>query len=166
MLLSPEANLYQSMIQMIATGAPVFRYIEQDLGQLENYEIRPPVTWPCCLIDFEDTKFSDAGDQYIQFADGIVSFRLGLVKYTDSNNLVPANIRENALQYFEVEHNLFTALHGKAANGFSKFIRVAAGTEKRDDDIRVRIVKFSYSYTDDSAKPVRRKVPRPDSIIH
>jgi hypothetical protein len=166
MLLSPEANLLKGTIDMIKAAVPEIRFISQDIGQLENYEIRPSVSWPCCLIDIEDGRFSNSGDQLIQLAEKVISFRLGFVKYSDVNNLAPDAIVEQALQYLEIENKLYAKLHGKAVAGFSRFIRILDATEKRDDDIRVRIVKFSISYTDSSAIPVRTKVPRPNSIIN
>lgn len=165
MLLSPDANLFIGSIELVKTVSE-FRYIAQDIGQLENYEIRPSVSWPCCLIDIEDGRFTNAGDQLIQLAEKVVSFRLGFVKYSDVNNLAADAIIEQALQYLEIENKLYRKLHGKAIPGFGKFIRILDATEKRDDDIRVRIVKFSISYTDDSAKPIRTQVPRPDVNIN
>lgn len=165
MLVSPEANLLKGSMELVKT-VPEIRFISQDIGQLENYEMRPSVSWPCCLIDIEDGRFSDAGDQLIQLAEKVVSFRLGMVKYSDVNNLAPDAIVEQALQYLETENKLYVALHGKSVPGFGKFMRILDATEKRDDDIRVRIIKFAVSYTDDSAKPVRTKVPRPAANIN
>lgn len=165
MLQSPEANLFQSVIEKLIADVPELRYIDQDLGQLENYDMRPAVSWPCGLLDIEEFKFSEQGNFKIQLAEGIVSIRIGLVKYTDSNNLTPKAIRENALLYYEVENKVYKALHGWNPEGFSRLLRRASGTEKRDDDIRVRIMKFATSYTDESAKEIRQSVPRPNVDI-
>jgi len=166
MLQSPQANLFQNLIDRLALKVPAIRFIEQDLGQLENYQMRPAVSWPCCMIDIEEFNYSDLQNFHNQLAEGIVSLRIGLVKYTDSNNLTPTVTRENALQYYEIEQQVFTALHGWNPPGFSKLLRRASGTEKRDDDIRVRVLKFATSFTDSSAAPVTSKVPRPNAIIN
>lgn len=162
---SPKAILFNTILEQIKLKAPIIRYIDQDLGQLENYGLRPEVSWPCCLIDIEDFKYTDIQAGYSQLAEGIVSLRIGLVKYTESNNLTPTNIRSNALAYYDTEHVVFKALHGWAPSGFSKLLRRADGTEKRDDDIRVRVVKFAISFTDESAKPNSVKVLRPDATF-
>lgn len=166
MLISPEANLYTAIIERITAEVPEIRYIDLDLGQLENYEIRPAVAWPCMLIDLDESKYSDAGSKLHQLADCMITIRLGVVKYTDSNNLTPTNIRPNALKYFELENKVFKALHGWAAPGFNRLLRVGGGTEKRDDDIRVRVSRYSYTFTDTTAEPVRQSVPRPDPSIN
>ncbi len=165
MLLSPQANLFQALIEKLKIDVPELRYTDQDLGQLENYEIRPAVAWPCGLIDIEEFKYSDQQNFLTQIAEGIISIRLGMVKYTDSNNLTPTIIRENALQYYELEHKVYKALHGWNPTGFGKLLRRASGTERREDDIRVRIIKFAVSFTDDSSKKIKTSVPRPGATL-
>jgi len=164
-LVSPEALLYQALIEHIQAEVPEIKYIEQDLGQLENYDLRPAVSWPCLLIDMDGAKFSDAGNDNHQLADCLLSFRLGLVKYTNDNSLTPTNIRAKALSYFELENKLFKALHAWAPQGFGALLRRETATERRDDDIRVRVSKYIFSYTDTTAAPVRTTIPRPNPTL-
>jgi hypothetical protein len=164
-LLSPQANLFEAILQKLETEVPALRYIEQDFGQLENYEIRPSVAWPCALIDIEELKYSDANNHHNQIAEGIISIRLGMVKYTDANNLTPTLIRAAAHQYYELEHTAYKVLHGWNPAGFGKLLRRASGTERREDDIRVRIIKFSVSFTDDSAKKDKTMASRPGGVL-
>jgi hypothetical protein len=168
-LQSPEANLLNSLIEKIAEitadEKAVYRYIEQDLGQLENYEMRPAVAWPCALIDIEELQYTDMQNHLEQMATGIITIRVGLVKYTDASNLTPVSIRDKAFQFYEVERRLCKALHGWAPEGFGKLLRRAAGTERRDDDIRVRVIKFAIGYTDDIGKKTTVKAARPDALM-
>jgi len=154
MLTSPFATLHNAIIERIKQQVPAIRFIDQDLGQLENYDLKPPVSFPCVLMDVGDEfAYSDIGGQQHQLAEGTIMLRLALVQYTQSNNLVPANIRENALQYYELENDLVKALHGWAPTGFSRMLRRKAITEKREDDIRVRAIPFAISFTDLIAEP-------------
>lgn len=162
---SPMANLYLKLLNRLKTKVPDLRYIDQDLGQLENYGLKPPVSWPCCLIDIEEFQFSDTAGANVQEAQGIISLRIGLVKYTDSNNLVPDNIRPNALKYYEIEQQVYEALQGWEDDGFSRLLRRGAGTERREDDIRVRVLKFAVSWQDDSASLKKTKVSVPVPVI-
>lgn len=161
---SPFANLYDEILQKIKTDVPEVRYINQDVGQLENYELRPPVSWPCVLMDVDEFTYSQMQHEQGQIADGIITIRLGLVQYTQSDNLVPDNIRPNALAYYEVEDKLVQKLHGWAPDGWSRLIRVKSVTERRDDDIRVRVIQFATSCTYTLSK-IKTLVPRPGSII-
>lgn len=165
MLNSPHANLFIAILERLKAKAQSIRFIAQDIGQLEHYEIRPAVSWPCCLMDIEQMQYSDANDRNIQLAQGTISLRIGMVKYTDSNNLVPGNVLENALKYYEIETEVVAALHGWKPEGFGALLRRTTVTERREDDIRVRVMHFAISYTDTSAKTARTTIPRPDGTI-
>lgn len=159
--ISPNEQLFESLLARIADKVPEIRFIDQDLGQLENYDMRPAVSWPCLFIDIEETRFSDAAGNFMQIGEGMVTFRLGLVKYSNSNNITPANVRKNALFYYRLENKLYKALHGWAPDGFTRLLRRAEATERRDDDIRVRISKYAISFEDSTAAPVKTKIPIP-----
>ena len=70
MIESPQANLFQSLIEKLKT-IDGLRYIDQDIGQLEHYEMRPAVSWPCCLIDIAEFNYSDQQNFLTQLAEGI-----------------------------------------------------------------------------------------------
>ena len=162
---SPMAKLYLHVLNRLKEKVPELRFIDQDLGQLEHYELRPPVDYPFCLIDLEQFQYTDIGGNCAQEAVGMVNLRIGLVKYTESNNLVPDNIRPNALRYYEVEQKVHEALQGWEGNGFSRLLRRSTATEMRNDDIRVREIKYAVSFQDNTAAATAKratvKTPRP-----
>lgn len=160
---SCEAIIFEAILQRLMT-VPDLRYIEQDLGQLENYDMRPAVSWPCALLEIDDFDFSDAENNLVQIAEGFLQVRIGLVKYTDSNNLTPANIRPNGYRYMEVADLVAKALHGWQPPGCTRLIRRNAVTEKRDDDIRVKVLRFAFSYKEDLAQ-AKAIAPRPSVVI-
>jgi hypothetical protein len=166
MLQSPHALLHQAIIERLKSKAPVLRYIDADLGQIDNYDMKPPVSYPFCLIVIADeADYSDAGAN-TQVAEEIITLRVGMVKYTDSNNLVPANIRKNALQYYEVERAVAKALHNWQPQNFSKLSRIKGGKENREDDSLVRVLRFKYSYTDDLTLDAGTIVAKPQLKIN
>ena len=161
MLQSPFANLLQELIDRLTEKVPSLRFVGQDIGQLENYELRPAVSFPCYLIDIDSFNFTDAQNEFTQLGQGTITGRLGLVKYTDISNLTPAQFMENAMKYLEIEQEIFVALHGWSPTGFSRCMRTVTVTERRDDDIRVRVNKFGTSFTDTSANKKKTTVQRP-----
>lgn len=161
---SADAKLFEAILKRIQEQVPEVRYINQDLGQLENYEIRPAVSWPCVLLDFDDFDFSDAGNDLVQVGEGFVQVRVGLVQYSQSDNLVPDNIRANSLKYFDVADRINKALHGWAPEGCSRLLRRKSVTEKRDDDIRVKILRYAVSYKE-KISPDKLSAPRPNAIV-
>jgi hypothetical protein len=127
MLTSPLANLHQQLIIKLQSLG-ILSYISQDLGQLEHYNIRPAVSYPCALIDIDEMNFSDIQNDKTQMGEGFVQIRLGLIKYTDASNLTPTQYQEAALKFYEVEQAIHLLLHGWAppVDGFERLLRRAA----------------------------------------
>jgi hypothetical protein len=71
--------------------------------------------------------------------------RIALDTYSDSSNLAPASVRDQALKYYELEHTLGNALHQwqPPHDELGHLARVAASTEKRDDNIRIRQLSYT-----------------------
>lgn len=163
---SSFANLYLNTIERLAAEAALLRYIEQDLGQMEHYPEggRPPVSFPCVLIDIEDTAFDEMGEQ-CQLGEGILQVRICQPTYSASNNLAPEEVRKTALNYYETEQQVHEALHGWAKDNFSKLVRVSAKTEKRNDEYRVRVLRYRFGMEDYSTAPTKITITRPDPTI-
>ena len=161
---SPFGNLYLQSKNRLMSNAPSLRYIDQDLGQLEHFDKVPAVSLPCALIDIDDTTFQEAGE-LTQTGDGILKVRICLGSYSSSSNLSPDDVVEEALSYYEIEQEVFLALHGWGRDNFKKLIRISAITEKRNDNYRVRVMKFRVGMQDDSATPLLTTIARPDLTL-
>lgn len=155
-LQSPLSKLYTSLIDRIKTKTPGIKFISQDLGQLEFYDDRPPVTFPCLLIDVGELNFTDAGNG-MQIALTNITLRLALATYSDVSSLTSDQIRALGLQFYELEHQLCSDLHNWTPphDELGALVRAATNTEKRDDNIRVRQITFSTSlqYDADTIDP-------------
>jgi hypothetical protein len=160
----PQAKMFTKLVLRLVSKVPELRYVDADLGQLDHYDIRPSVSWPCCLIDLDEFKFFETGNKLRQIGDGFISLRIGMVRYGESNNLVADNVRLNALRFYSIENKINQVLHGWEDEGFSRLLRRFAGTERRTDDIRVRIIKYAVSYND-NVTPANIKVPRPEAKV-
>ena len=143
---SPLSKLYLAIVAHIETNVPEIRFISQDLGQLEFYDDKPPVSYPCVLIDVGELAYENMG-QNMQIATASVTLRLALASYSDVSNLPNAQVRNKALEFYDIENKLSTLLHNwQPANEFlGAMYRTATSTEKRDDNIRVRNIVFATS---------------------
>jgi hypothetical protein len=56
-------------------------------------------------------------------------------------------------------------LHGWSPDGYSRLLRRKVVTEKRNDDIRVRLSRYAISWTDRTATPATQSVARPGATI-
>jgi len=159
---SPFSQLYLSIVERIKTEVPEIKYIDQDLGQMENYDMRPAVAFPCALVDIDEFDFTDIGCNRTQNADGFVIIRLANPQWSSSSGNTTTAVREMGLSYYEVEHKLIQKLHGYAPEGFNRLMRRKVRTEKRDDLYRVRIIAFSLNYTDKTTEVKRLSANRPE----
>lgn len=142
---SPFGTLFTLLQQRIKTQVPEIRYIEQDLGQLETEH--PPVTYPAILIDFNDWTFEDAAEG-LQLATGTVSLRLAFEAFSLTSNMSPESFRNKALHFYDLEWQLYKALHGYKAEQYGHLMRTTVATETREDNLRVRLINFSCHFED------------------
>jgi hypothetical protein len=143
-----------------------FRFIDQEMGQMEyhNGDNNPPVDWPCVLIDIDDAKFSELGDN-IQQGDIKVVIRLGFPPFSGTDLLTPPEFRNKALFFYELEKAVNLVMHGWSprlvtvsdtepqadlTEIYKALIRESATTEKRQDFIRVRVLTYSLAMEDHS----------------
>ncbi|TAN18814.1 MAG: hypothetical protein EPN37_04440 [Chitinophagaceae bacterium] len=148
---SPFVNLFYALQAQIQSLVPAIRWIDQEMGQLEHYTERPPVSWPCVLIDFDGWSFENMG-RNCQTAEGDIILRLGFAPFSYSNQLSP--VKDAALAFYDVEFSLHQALHDWQPGGFSHLTRLTANTEKRHDAIRVRMLRYHTAFEDYSTQPV------------
>lgn len=164
---SPFGNLYLRLKDRLKDNAPSIRWIDQDFGQLDHFELRPAVSFPCTLIDIDETAFDESGgSELCQLGEGIIKVRIGLDIQAGTNHLAPDSSIDDGLNCYELEQEVFEALHGYSADNFKKLIRVSAVTEKRNDQYRVRVLRFKVSMEDKSARPKKTVIARPNMELN
>lgn len=170
---SPLSNLYTSFIERVKLVAPEIRFISQDTGQLEFYESTPPVSFPCLLVDIADLQFEEHMNS-MQIAQVEIKARLALLNHSNPSNLSPTQVRELALKDYELEHMLGNGLHRWTPphDELGTLSRTSSATEKREDNIRVRVLTFSCAiqydgtYIAPTELPIEfaSSVPHPEEI--
>lgn len=160
------AQVLVKLQERIKLMVPEIRYTDQDLGQLEWYEIRPAVSFPCVLIDFNNTVYDQ---MQLDQQEGNASFtlRLAFPQYSSSNSLAPDDVKEKALKYYEIENRLYKAIQGYDADGLMQpATRTNAASERREEDsFRVRVLTFTTIFFDTEAQQEMTIVSRPDLEI-
>jgi hypothetical protein len=156
-------QLYLDLSNYLKTSVPELKWIDQDFGQLETFEYRPNVDFPCALIDFLQSSYSN-GAELSQFGDLTISIRLGFAAFSSSAQAAPLNVKEKALAYYALEQKVFKVLQGwqpvyEDENYTQPFIRMSAQTEQRisasgaqdASGLRVRVLMFNTTFEDQSA---------------
>jgi hypothetical protein len=155
------AQMLLAIQNQIKQEVPEIRYIDQDLGQLEFYDERPSVSWPCLLIDFSSTTYDQIGQQ-VQWGKPVIQARLGFAPFSSANSLAPLGVQQKALAYYEIELRVYQALQGFTGGDLCQpLTRIKDGAEKRNDPFRVRVMIFDTTFEDDSASQAVTSVPRP-----
>jgi len=148
---SPFATIFLALQQRIQAEVPTIVYIDQDLGQLRS-KARPPVSWPCVLLDFEDFSFENLGEN-VQTATGTVVLRLGFEPHSNSSQATPLPYIQQAIAYYDIEWALHKAIQGwSPATTLGSFSRTSAATQTRSDNYRVREIRYSIAFEDYSTK--------------
>jgi len=143
------AHIYNALVARLESQVPEIDYIAQDFGQLE-VNIRPMVNFPAVLFDLEAPNYSDVSGG-VQLAEGLLTVRVADNPFQNDSNLTPDVSRDRALKYYDLSQKVFLALQNFGDDYFGEMTRVSEITEKREDALRVRIIRFSLAWKDDSA---------------
>lgn len=148
-----NALMLLAIQEKIKTEMPEIKWIDQDMGQLEDYEDRPPVAFPCVLVDFIDTDFDQDGGN-VQTGKQIIQFKLGFNAYTGTAAAVPVPQIEKALYFYELEKLLYQVFQQWDGGEMCQpMIRFKASSGKGyEGGLMVRIIQFSTTYDDDNAR--------------
>lgn len=137
---------------LAATGH--FRYIDEDWGQLDEYNPNPPTKWPCALVDIVEAKPTQAGNK-TQLLQCNVLIRIAAYRLNPSSQGAPAAKRDKAEQLFSIAQGIFAQLHGwhKQGSNYGSLSRTGFRRMRRDDGIREYQVLFSTALKDNDASP-------------
>lgn len=144
-------HVFLAVQDKISEAVPEIKWVDYDFGQLEHYQLRPPVLFPCALIDIELPECSDKGNLMQQFKC-IVTIRVAFEQPGQTNNKVPDSVKAKAMSIFMILDKIHSAIHGFEKEGFEKILMRSITTERRDDPLKVLNMRFETSYTIDKRK--------------
>jgi hypothetical protein len=149
------------LIERITAEVPEIKYIDQDFGQLDAFVKRPNVAFPAVFIDFQNWTYTDTQGN-IQIGQGDVIIHLAMDRHGHTSNLTPDEWREIPLEYYELEHKLFTKLHGWTPESeYYGYMRRNNDRSQNGPKIRRRPITFKMSYEDHGANNVLNLEPKP-----
>lgn len=129
----------------------ILAYVGEDWGQLDLFDRRPPVTWPCALFDVTSADYSDAGKGR-QDGSGQVTIRIAHYNPVLVSSGAPDNDR--AFGMIDIVGEVYKCLQGLSGDSFTRLSRTKLVKAQRDDGIREFQMSFAYSFVDvTNAKP-------------
>lgn len=150
-------NLYKDIVTRLKEKASDIRFIETDLGQLD-YDVRPGLAYPGCLIDFPMTAYSNLGGNQ-QEGEVTITLKLCFAVFSASSGNAPEEVKNKALACYATEQQVAEAIHGWHPDYCTPLTRTSAVTLERYNEIgmRVRCLTFTAAFQDLSMSPAYGK---------
>lgn len=113
-------------------------FIDRDRGQLEGYNQRPEVKFPCALIKVNIPRRENL-NAMIQRATCQIQIRVAFEKLIDQNNLNASQRLEKALEYYDTIEEIESLFQGLKLGKTEKWECTSIIDEDRADFDVVRI---------------------------
>lgn len=139
--------IYEAILSRLSE-ITALKWIDLDKGQLELYETRPPVSFPCALIGMQITRTHKIS-HLRQRCDLMVTIRLSFDFNGNTSQITPVAARKQNLQYFSLADEVFNKLHGWGQKAFNEMERQALREERRPDGLKVISIPFMTSFVQD-----------------
>ena len=127
--------------EQLATLA-MFPYIARDRGQIDKYEGRPAVKFPCALISISQPKRKNLSP-ITQDRQLTVTIRAAFLRLHDDSSISTANERNRALEYYEAVESIDDLLQGFRNDYFAAPWECTACIDEQRPDMD--IVKFVFT---------------------
>jgi hypothetical protein len=128
------------------------KWIDLDKGQLDRFDMRPSLSFPCALIGVQITRTHKLSHQR-QRCDALVTVRLAVNFSGNTSAITPGVARRQALDYFDLADLVYMRLHGWGTSAFNELERQAVREERRTDGIKVVSIPFTTSFVQDTKPP-------------
>lgn len=148
-LLSPSPQPAEPKQAAVYNQLKKLQWVDIDKGQLEFYQNRPPVAFPCALINIEINKTENLGNNIQRCLIGC-SIRIAFDYIGETSAKTPKGLTEQSLAYFDLLQAVYLALQGKK-NGTGRFDRQSLTEEKRPDGLKTINMRFTTEWIDKSA---------------
>ncbi|WP_165026789.1 hypothetical protein [Dysgonomonas sp. ZJ279] len=158
-------ELLQDFQTRLVENVPALKEVDEDWGQLDFYTDRPPVKFPCALIDIQDGEFSDDGMMQ-QRGTLTVVVKLFMFRLGNTSDRAPQSQKDDNKNGWIIYNDVNKALHGQKflQNGYATPIRQRMQRIRRNDGIYQREITYTIGFTDNSCVPVRQTA-RPTPIL-
>jgi hypothetical protein len=140
-------HIFTAVQDRLTAKVEELKWVDYDFGQLDVYHMRPPVQFPCALIDIELPETRERGERMQQCRVALI-VRIAFEQPGQTNNKTPELVKEKALSIFNILKKIHAALHGYDSAEFGKIVRRSLTTERREDPLKVFNMRFETSYTE------------------
>ena len=139
-------EIYTAIMAQLKNTVEELKWIDIDEGQLEYYQDRPSVAFPCAIIDI---ALNDCRDLYngVQLCSATIGVRIVqncLTRRTTS--AATEMVRNTALERYQLVEKVYEALQSWDSRQFNPLSRVSQKKEKRQDGLFVVRIDFTTQF--------------------
>lgn len=124
------------------TAMDIFPYIARDRGQIDKYEVRPAVKFPCALISISQPKRKNLSS-VTQDRQITITIRVAFQRLQDDSNISTQNERNKALEYYNIVQSIDERFQGFRNAYFAAPWECTACVDEQRPDMD--IVRFTFS---------------------
>ncbi len=135
-------SLYLKLIELL-TEIPELKYIDLNFGQLQ--EEKPPLIYPAVLIKIDASVTDDVQD-FFQIMTGNFELTLCVKMLNESNAAAPEDVREKALQYFDISEKIYKKLQGYQDSNLESFSQKTVRDQILRKGLKTTVQNFETSW--------------------
>lgn len=127
------------LLARLSGEVPELKWTDAEEGQLDFYEVRPPVAFPCCLVEMSyfDCNDLSANNPRLQACRIRATLTVAFDDCASFNTKTPLPVRETAMKRMDLLQKIHLALQGWWDDKFQKpYSRQSCRPEKRSDGIK------------------------------
>ncbi|GGH02830.1 hypothetical protein [Pedobacter zeae] len=149
-LLMPSEVPTDPKLKEIYDQLKKIEWFDLDKDQLENYDVRPAVAFPCALIKIDIPGATDMGNK-VQQCMYRIRIRLGFDYTGDTSAINNIEAIMAGMEYAYITQAVYQTLQGTILAGMGKLSRRSQVDEERGDGFKVMNLEFTMGAVDQSA---------------
>lgn len=141
-------QLFIALCDLLENQVPEVRWIDADEGQLNASNQRPPVAFPCVLIDmtYPQTEAMNATAEKIRVQ---FSLRIAFEGYGQTSSAAPGSVRERALERLDILEKIHRTLQWwNCDRQINPLRRQRVTTERRQDGLKIYNMTYESAFID------------------
>ena len=146
-----KKEILKAVMDRIRQEVPALRWVDADEGQLDFSDSRPPVAFPCCLVElsYPDADNIAVAHASIQRVEAAVSLKIGFNDCASFNANKPVAVQDVAFARIDFLEDIHKALQGYRMDTCSKsFRRKSCRPQKRPDGLKVYEAVYMAEFID------------------
>lgn len=147
-----KKEIMKAVMNRIKQEVPALRWIDADEGQLDFSDNRPPVAFPCCLVELYYPNMENLAGNHptTQRVEIAIALKVGFNDCASFNANKPVQVQETAFVRLDMLEDIHTSLQGfrPAENCIKPLRRKSCRPQKRPDGLKVYDVLYLAEFMD------------------